>query len=285
MEQDQKDSEEVLTLGDHRQLWFGGKDGKKDIQFRPWKGRQEAELSKILYKARDQLKGGRVCKRVSYILQYMCLEIGGHKFWEPTDNGDYRELMSQAERELVIRNMWETDVLIAYFLLRMDCLDSIVSISMPSQFDPTGKREVTWTGDISQLPFMGSSNIEDCKWEYQLIESAKVRGKQVRNVEMGPLRWATVEDLKVLNPGPATMKSIAGSIHRVPEAFDTYDVTYAVSDLYDFSKKDLSAIPKEMDQNHHGLDLAIEVFDPEEDKSFETSVPWTHPDFFAVSSQ
>ncbi len=284
MENEKK--EQTTTLGEHRGLWLAA---DKTVRFKPWKGLQEAEMSKMLKKNSDKLEGGKVCKKVSLMLSYMCTEIAGAKFWEETENG-FVERMTQGEREKHISEMYETDVLTAFMLMRMACIDDHVSMRVPSPFKQG--RTCHWTGDLSQLVLSGPTDPSEAVWRYDLTSPAKMRGKAiVRALDMGPSKWKTSEQIEFEDPSNTNLLTIAGAIKGSPQLDGDHGHKvehFYERDLYDVTKKDLSRLAKGMEENHTGLNLSIEVLDEEEGRNgrtFLSSVPWIYPDFFEDSSQ
>lgn len=282
MEKEQE--EKVITLGEHRQLWLAE---NKVVRFKPWKGLQEVEMSKMLKANGEKLDGGKVCKKVSLMLTYMCTEIAGATFWEQTEKG-YVERMTQSEREAHISEMYETDVLIAFMLMRMACIDDHVSMKVPSPFKQG--RTCRWTGDLSGLPLSGPMDPKTAEWEYKLTSPALMRGNvSVETLTMGPSKWRTSEQIAFESPENTNLLTIAGAIKSSPQFNAEHKVNHFYErDLYDVEKKDLSRISQGMEDHHTGLNMAIEVFDEEEGRegrTFISSVPWIYPDFFEDSSQ
>lgn len=281
---DAKEQEALVTLGEHRGLWLAE---NKTVRFKPWKGRQEAEMSEMLQANSGKLEGAKVFKKVSLMLSYMCVEIAGHTFWEPTENGSFVEKMSQGEREAVISQMYEADVMAAFILMRMACIDDHLTLSFKS---PYGKdRECSWTGDLSQMVFLGEPSVEQSLWEYKLTSPAIVRSKEITSVKMGPMRFLSLEQIELENPGSLDMKTIASSICGIPDLDAQIGRSagefFYERDLYDFTKKDLTRLAEGINDHHTGLSMEIEVFDPKAKKTFKTSLPWMDPNFFVDSSQ
>ena len=285
----QEEEKNLPTLGSHRKLWFA-KD--QTVSFKPWKGLQEAEMSELLNDSEKKLSGGRVCKKVSLMLSYMCVEIAGVKFWNVDDKGRFTEAISLTEREMHISSLHETDALIAFLLMRMACIDSELTMKIPS---PYGKdRMCSWSGDLSELTIEGSPSVEESLWDFSLSSPAQVRGKTVNTFTMGPTRWSAAELIQVESPGSLSLKALSGSIHGSPELTggQGHTVThFSETDLYDVTKKDLSKMEKGLEENHSGLNLAIEVIDYEEKgpdgkmgRPFVTSLPWMIPSFFEDTS-
>ena len=273
------------TLGERMSLWFG-LAGDRTVKFKSWDAIEETALSRALYEGRGKMEGGRVGKKISITLSHMCTELAGAKFWEETDDG-YKQVMNELEREAHIRRMWETDVLIAYFLLRIDALgDPFVKLQVPSPFDPLGKRLVIWKGDISGAEMFGSENVEDAFWDYELRRPFKIRGKIASKFCMGPLRWATADSLQFqTKPYEAKLRGILGSIQLIPDVSMSASTSYTLADLGRLHKTDIEAITAEIESRQHGMDLEIECYDPEAEQTFKTALPWIHPDFFGASSQ
>jgi len=286
MEKEKEKEAPPVTLGEHRGLWLSD---NKTIGFKPWKGLQEDEMSEMLRKNSHKLEGTKVCKKISLMLTYMCVNIAGHVFWEEGEPGVYAERMTQGERESIISGMYETDILTAFVLMRMACIDEEISMKMASPYKKD--RFCRWSGNLSDLPFSGTPDSSVSTWEYKLDSPAMVRGKQVRSFLVGPSLWRTAELLEFDSPSGTNLSTIAGAIKGSPEldGEQGHKVTdFYTRDLYDVSKKDISRIGKLMEKNHSGLNMEIEVLDKEEGRdgrTFVTSVPWIYPDFFEDSSQ
>lgn len=281
------DTEIKNTIATNGGLWMAE---SKTVRFRPWDGEAEEQLAQVLHDARSKLEGGRVGKRASLILAHMCAEINGKVFWEQsTQDGSWRAAMPLPEREMVISQMWHTDVLTAFIMLKIDtAMDPNVRFPIHSPYDLDGERTVDWEGDLSQLPFVGSQLISDQLWELELRKPFMMRGKLISKMTMGPMRWAVTEQLELLNPGAANLKTIAASIWEIPEIAPNAEhkrLSYTVADLKRMHKTDISSAVNGLDEHHNGLDSSIEVFDPIARKSFQSSVPWIRADFFDIASK
>ena len=275
-----------VTIASNGGLWLAD---DKSVKFKSWDGEQEEQLAEVLQKNKAKLEGGRVGKRASLILQHMCAEVAGQKFWEEDANGDWHEAIPFEQRELFMSQMWHVDVLTAFMLLKIDVdLDPNVKFPIFTPYDPDGERTVDWEGDLSQLPFKGSQDFEDQLWEFVPRRPFKVRGKTVTKMIMGPMKWGVTERLELLNPGAVNMKTIAASIWEIPEVAPIVEgrrLTYSTNDLKRMHKADISACVNGINEKTDGLDSSIEVYDPVVEKTFESSVPWIRADFFDVASQ
>lgn len=257
------------TIGTRGELWFAG--GRP--RFKAWTGRTEMELSKLLHKSAGKLEGGRIARKISLILAHMAIEIAGATF----HSDDGRELMSLQEREMFLRNMWETDVLTAFFMYRNDSKgDSMCKLPLLSPYDPMGTRTVEWVADLNDLPFEGEPSIEASRVRHDFKKPITLRGKQVDHVILGPHKWHVAEDMRFQSkPYEAELRLLAGSIHFVPGL--PADTALTMEDLFDVPGVELTAMAKSL--KHSGLDLSIEAYDKVADKEFQTTVPWLHPDF------
>lgn len=280
----EEQTEKVTTLGEHRGLWLAE---DKTVLFKPWKGLQEAEMSEMLQANSHKLEGGKIFKKISLMLSYMCVQIAGHTFWELNDKGTFVERMTQAERERVISDLYEADVMAAFVLMRMACLDDHLTLSINSPY--AKDRQCSWTGDLSQMALLGSPSFEESLWGYELLSPAMVRGKEVKSFTMGPIRWGALEQIKIESPGSLDMKTIASCVHAMPDLDKQLGGSvgkyFYERDLYDVTKKDLSRITQGIGDHHVGLSMEIEVFDHEANKPFSTSLPWASPAFFEDFSQ
>jgi hypothetical protein len=283
-ESSESEAPKLETLGSRAGLWFAQ---DRSIEFKNWDAREEIALSKLMHDSRGAMEGGRVGHKITLTLSQMCTSISGTKFWDQQANGTYKEALSKVERDQFIRRMWETDVLAAYLLLKMDALnDPIASIPLLSPFDPDKKRTIPWKGDLSQLDFKGSDSVEVCQWDYVLRKPFMIRGKRVTQFKMGPLRWQTADSLQFeAKDFEAKMRTILGSIHSIPEVSESEGRAYILADINGLAKPDIEAIADGIEKHHSGLDMEIEVLDPIVDRSYKTSIPWAHPDFFGSSSR
>lgn len=270
---DDSEAPTVETLGSRGRLWFSG----GVPTFKPWTGRTEMELSKLLHKSASKLEGGRVARKISLTLANMIVEIDGQEFHRETTAGRFEEVMPLTEREAFIRNMWETDVLTAFFLYRNAARgDSTCKLPLLSPYDPEGKRTVMWIADLNDLPFEGSPSIEASQVVHEFSRPVPMRGKMVERVILGPHRWAVSEDLRFESkPYEAQLRLLAGSIHGA-HGFNP-NTQFVMEDLYDIPGTELAGMGRAL--KHSGLDLSIEAYDDVADKTFQSTVPWLHPDF------
>lgn len=288
---------ETPTVGGLGQLWMGHPDtGSKTLRFKDWDVEQEEQLAELLQDAQEKFEGGRVGRRASHILQHLAVEIAGVQMWE--EKGDsWEPLMPLPQRLATISNLWTVDVLTAYILLRIHAGENTnVQFPIPDPFDRKGERMVDWEGDLSQLPFVGSPRVEDQLWEYKLKHPTKINGKTATKFVMGPTRWATTEQLEILNHHQRRMNldQLAGSIWEIPEVVPNRvdknsghvsRTTYTRRSLRKMRKVDVNGLVDGINSNHNGVDASIVVYDQDRGRSFESSVPWYRPDFFDVTSQ
>jgi hypothetical protein len=126
-------------------------------------------------------------------------------------------------------------------------------------------------------------------WTYDLKHPIEVMSKQVTKIVFGPTRWSVTEKIEALNHHVRRMNldQIVGSIWEIPEVAPRESAApYVKSHLRKVRKVDLNAIMKGIGEDHHaGLDMSIEVYDQEKDRTFTSSVPWYRPDFFDDTSQ
>ena len=293
-------TEETAEISDTRTIESNGPAlwmaDDTSIRFKPWDTEREEELAELFHRERKTLEGGRVGKRASLILQHMCASIAGHVFWKETPEGGWVEEMTQASREAVMSNLWQTDVLTAMVLLRNDALmDSIAEFPVVDPRDATGKTLIDWRGDLGTLPFNGPTDWESQLWTFEPKRPFMMRGKKVDKIVMGPLRWGSTEKLRVLDmsEGIEDLNALADSIWEIPAIHRVEPgaarVPYRRADLRRMMKPDLSRLKREYDSNTNGLDMSIEVVQHDahgrETFSFVSSVPWYRTDFFEGTSQ
>ena len=278
---DENTPKKKVTLGEHAALWLAD---NKTVKFKPWTGKAERLMSKVLHDGRKSMEGGKVCRRVTLYLQFMCTEIAGKQFWKRDDDGNYKECCSQAEREYHLRSMYQADVLTAYFLMRIAGVDPEYNCTYVSPLDIDGKRECKWVGNLEDLEFKNDPT-DDLEFEYEFKSPVRIRGKECSKVILGPAPWALAEDLKILNPGAVNLKLIAASIVCVPDISTERGIPFDETDLDEVPKRELNELEDIIGKKHKGLDMEVEVWDPEAEEFFQSSINWMDPDFLGGSSQ
>jgi len=269
------------TLAQHGQLIFSQ---DPTLIFKPWRGKEERELSEYLQQNAEKLEGGRACKRVSLILQYMCVQFGEHIFWQADGAGGFVEKMSEAERDLTISQAYEADVLCAYLLLRIRAIGPEAVLDVPSPF--AKDRIIKWHGNLGTIELVGGQSVDDATWTHKGETPTLIRGKEITEFVMAPARWSVSEALRLDgNMGSLTMKTIAGSVHMLPEFNADHPIQLVEQDLDDMTKRNISLFENALNREQSGPDLSIEVYDPDAKKTFVASLPWLNTDFLAISSQ
>jgi hypothetical protein len=239
----------------------------RDINFRPWRMKEERELGAV----RDKERNMNVAKFVGVVLGKMCVQLGPHNF----------DTMKEIERRVIVGQMFMADVYQAYLWLRMVAMGSEIDIDVTCPFCRHG---FLFKADLQTVEVHVPESMDDAKWEYELNDPFEVRGNKVERLTMGPARWNCLENVHSgeFNTGEAKSALIHGSIHAVP-GFD--NVMLSVNELDEMTKRDIEGLTGGIEEHRLGPDMSIEGNCPSCSREFVTALDWGFDGFFGTSSR
>ena len=239
----------------------------RDIQVRPWRLKEERELSAL----RDKLQNSNMPTYVALVLSHMCSRLGPYDF-APMDS---------TEKQLIVSQMVMGDVFHAYCWLRMDAIgDELpMDITCPfcrKPFDPR------FVADLGTLPVKFIEKPEDAYWSFELRSPITVRGKAAKRLMMGQPRWHHV--MKVgdnIDTGIAKTALIQGAVRGIEGIGET---ALAEAELDELSKRDVEGIIASFDRNFIGPKMSVDASCPRCKRTMEIPIDWSYGGFFGPSS-
>jgi hypothetical protein len=269
----------VTTIKDHgEQLFFAE---NKEIVFKDWNGATHRDLASLLgsQKVKDDFEGGKLFKKILYILQFMCIKFAGKDLWLPAASGNgYKEAMKESERKNFIASHHETDVLLAYILLHIASRGEIMSVSIETD----NERVVPVEFDLRQIEFTGSDKQEDSLFYYKLHRPINIRGKQVTFMILGPCAFNQIADTPFSGNSDKSnydpISYLSSSIYYVPE-LQTSKVIINSSELNKLCLNDLKKMREQLAKHYTGINMIVEFEDQELQTKFMHYLPWYDASF------
>lgn len=272
-------SKVVTNIANHgEQLYFAD---NKEIVFKDWNGATHRDLATLLgsQKAKDDFEGGKLFKKILYILQFMCIRFAGKDLWIPTSDGSgrYKEAMKESERKQFIASHHETDVLLAYILLHIASRGEIMSVSIEME-----DRNIPVNFDLRQIEFVGSDKQEDSLFYYKLNRPINIRGKQITYMILGPCAFSQIADTPFAGNSEKSnfdpISYLANSIYYLPE-IQSNRITINSRELDKLSLNDLKKMREELGKHYIGINMIVEFEDTELQTKFMHYLPWYDASF------
>lgn len=253
----------LLPIG----LGSGG-PGQQEFAFKRWNLAKEKELGEKRKQQADATLGAWT----STLLSEMLTKLGPHDFTQ----------LKEAERLLIISQMWMPDVMYAYCWLRYQAMGAALPITLECPFHDY---KFKWPGDMKTLEVRVPLSIEHAQWEFELQEPFKLRSEETKTWGLGPVRWSVLENAQLgrrVNFGKLKSLMIYASIRTM----DGKEVALGEDELGEMSKLDLERHVAEIDKNTVGPDLSIEAQCTHKqcERVFTTSIDWSYETFFSISS-
>jgi len=257
----------VLAMG------VPGPGGKlaRDIELRPWKGRQMRELGRL----REENENANMSEHIGLVLSSMCSRLGGQ---------DFSKLQAK-ERKLFVSRMYMGDVFHAYCYARLKSLGPDLHVNLTC---PACRLEFPWTGDLETLTVATAERVEDAMWEYELLSPVELRGQAVERLSMGPPYWHHVERAQVegsLDLEGGKLALVAGAVYGIVGRDAQTPLTDAEID--ELEGRDIEGIIARLDDHHVGPDMRIETRCERKGcrSRILRPIDWSYQSFFGSSSR
>jgi hypothetical protein len=248
-----------------------GIDGahERDFSFKRWNLAKEKELGE---RRRNQ-PNANLGDWASVLLSEMLVRLGPHDFPK----------LNEAERRLILSQMYMQDVLYLYFWLRYTAMGPALSIKMECPFH---EYKFDWPGDLRTMIVRVPDTLDAARWEFKLESPFPLRGSESKKWSLGPVRWSAIEQSNIgrrVNQGKIKAIMIHASILRV----DGREIAIAEHELDEMTKLDLERHIGQIDSHAVGPDLSLDVRcpDPKCDRRWTTSLDWSYDSFFSISSR
>lgn len=262
----------LAELGPRLPFGIRGQDGTlhKAIECKVWTGVEERAVG-------DMRAGSRESADFpSKLLAFMLTQVGPHDF----------ETMKEAQRRVVLSQMYLGDALYAYFWLRVKCRGPKLPMDLQCPFCSFA---IPYEADLNTLEVRTAEDEADLEWVYQLQHPIEIRGKPAAAFNVGPTRWATMEQATKAaaetgryNSAGAKMDIIQGSIRGV---VDREEMALIPRELDPMLKNDIEELSDLIDEHEIGPDVSVSEKCPRCQRKFRISLDWSYDNFFEGSSR
>jgi endogenous inhibitor of DNA gyrase (YacG/DUF329 family) len=245
---------------------LNGNELSKEFEVRDWTMKEDRAVGALRDKA-GELGVGRF---IAEFISKMCLRVGPHDF----------ENMKDAEKILVVNQMFLGDVFYIYVWLRVEALGADLPLEIQC---PKCKAPISMKADLNTLDVKSADELGHVRWNYDLKKPFKIRTGDAKTLLMGPPRWSALSGLKgQMNLGLARFSAVKGAIWGVEGQGD-----FAIADheIDEMRKIDIEGIQNSSDEHFIGAEMAVDVECPECGKTSLVSLDWSFDTFFSTSSQ
>jgi len=240
----------------------------RTLEIREWRMKEERELGAAL----ENIEATMMAKYVSTVLSVLCTRIGPHDFTK----------MKPIERQVIVNQMWMSDVFFAYLWLRVQTLGKLLKLNVTCTHCG---HKFPFQADLETVQIRSVETLEDALWKYAMVKPVAIRNNEVKELVMGPTRWATLEQLgERVGRNFGTMKAgmITGSLFKLD---DVENPVLADHELDEMRKKDIENLASLLDENGLGPDMSVEDTCPKCSRPFRTTLDWGAEGFFTSSSR
>lgn len=240
----------------------------RNFALRPFKMKEERALQALRAK-----KGSiGMAEFVSEVLSFMLTEFGP---WS-----DFSTL-SEAERKLVISQLYMADVMYMYVQLRIEAIGEDVTFKLQC---PACRHSWKFTADLAETDVVVSETA-DLAWRHDLRSPIKTARGEVSQLVIQPPRWSAMTSVRPtregVNHGDVKLHLIASAV-RHPLGMP--DFALSVADLEELTKRDLEKLTRTVDEDSPGADLELEADCPSCNHHFSHALNWSWDFFFTASS-
>jgi len=269
MKQTLKDLQNVLPIG------LFAPDGTLHKQFthKPWRMEEERMVGKIRETGDYQF----ICPFISEVLGAMTISIGGMSFQDK----------NQAQRRLMVSQMFISDVMYMYVWLRREALGADVSLQSTCPMCGNKSKIV-----ISLDELEVDSNDQEVKSPMDLHRTIILKkgiivsGTTHEEITIRPSTWMAMEGSTVKslsNDGAVKTNILRDSIVGVTGL--QRDHFIATDDILDsLYKVDIELIAKAINDMNGGLNMSVETKCENCNRKYEQGVDWNYDNFFSHSS-
>lgn len=264
----------IRELGPTLPLGVVGPSGARgrEIGVRPWRIKEEKELGRLRAKHSDA--NINLSKYISIVVSTMCTRLGG---------ADFESVADPLHKQIAVSSMLVPDVFYAYIWLRIQAIGPELVLNMKC---PKCRSEFKYEADLLSTEVVVPENPDKVSWTYKLQTPISLRGKQVSNLHLGPMPWASLENAQTFSNDLASGRAAAilGSVRRLGD--DEHETVLAPDELDEMTKRDFEALSDEINERHLGPVMAVEVVCPMQrcDFTWHTPLDWGYDSFFSNSS-
>jgi hypothetical protein len=243
----------------------------RGFALRPFRMKEERELENI--KARNP--GISMADFVASVMAHMFTSVG------PWTNF---ASLTEAERRLIVSQMYLADVMYAYIQLRIEAIGTDIGFDLKC---PACRKRWRWTADLSQTDVVvAEGGPASLTWLHELRDGLTTPKGEVRSLVLQPPRWHAMSGVRTRvdespNEGDLKLQLIASGIRQ---AGDHADLPITIDILEGLSKYDLERLSRSIDADTPGADLELESKCPNCGTEFSHALNWSWGFFFGGSS-
>lgn len=248
----------------------------KDLVTRPWRFKEEKLLSKL----REENSDLNIAEYIGIVISNMCKKLSIHDFPEiAADAGQV------AERRVQLGQMCMGDIWYAYVWLRIKSIGKEFAVGLSCPFCGA---KFTYQADLETTEVHIAESIEDAQWIYTLNDPFMIRGKEAKELLIGPMRWTTLEmlgdSISDYTQGAAKAGAIIGSVVGIVGHNEVISLTE--DELDEMTKLDLENLSGQIDEKSLGPSMMIEGQCEKRrcKKKFRIPIDWRYDNFFGASS-
>jgi hypothetical protein len=248
------------------------------LSFKEWTGEDDELIDRLRSRGEYKRYRDHHGKTVTLVLAQMLSSFGPHSAEEWGE-------MPIPQRISAIEKAWMTDVLTAWFMLRIDAMGETIK---PQLTCPKCGHEWSWPADLSELSVQRSQGVP--RFTYRLPQPMTIAGKARDLLCIEPPRWRAISNLpvRVMNGGLFGIKralltsalygaAIAGEPNEPPVAIGS-------SQLMKLPKKVLEPVIRFVTENFPEPDTALAPVCISCEHAWRLDAPWTFDFFFEASS-
>jgi len=240
----------------------------KDLKTRPWKTKDERELSKL---KKPKMS---MATYIAIVLGQMCSKFGPHEFNQDTKMG---------ERQLAVAQAYMGDVFYAYMYLRTQVIGSELKMTITCPTDGCGN--FGFVGDLNSTEVSRIDSLEQLDWFQDLRDPIELRKQTITKFRLRAPRWNTLvshskDDTMTMSMGK--IMAAQGSIVGLNE--DPSEIALTDSEFDELSKYDLERIAGRVNDEFVGPKMVVEGNCPKCEREFAAPIDWSYDRFFTTSS-
>ncbi len=240
----------------------------KDLKTRPWKTKDERELSKL---KKPKMS---MATYIGIVLGQMCSKFGPH---------DFTLDQKMPEKQLGIAQAYMGDVFYAYMYLRTQVIGNELKMDITCPTPDCGN--FRFTGDLGSTQVSRIDSLDQLDWFHDLRDPIEIRKQTVTKFRLRAPRWNTLVagsngDQMTMSMGK--IMAVQGSVVGLND--EATELSLTDGEVDELSKYDLEAIANRVNDEFVGPKMAVEGHCPKCEREFQAPIDWSYDRFFTTSS-
>ncbi len=240
----------------------------KDLVSRPWKTKDERELSKL---RKPKMS---MAAYIGVVIGHMFKRFGHHEWDAETKMETRRVHIGQA---------YMGDVFYAYMWLRREVIGNELALDITCP-NPNCGHGFRFVGDLGSTSVNMVEDITALDWVYDLKHPIEIRKKTVARFRLRAPRWFALEGESAGEMTEANGKIMVARSSIVGLNDEPGDVAITDSEIDELSKYDLEALVNKANSEYIGPRMAVDGKCPKCERPFQSPIDWSYERFFTTSS-